>query len=293
MPVDEAGNRADIVMDGNSTVNRMNIGRAYELYYNAASRDVSKYIQSTLNVKDRNHPKIYVEDIFNSNQQLFETVYKYLMGYYKIVSPKIYNFYNSNRTDEERINHIAEIIKDGVYIYMPADTEIEHVEAVQDLEKHYKPTYGPVTYVGNSGNRVTTKDPVRIGSVYIMLLEKTGDDWSSVASGKLQHFGILAQLTRADKNTQPIRTSPIRAIGESEGRIFVSYAGERAIAELMDRNNNPVAHKAIVQNILNADKPTNIDEIIDREKIHYGGSKPLSIVKHVLQCAGIKFVHHQ
>lgn len=292
MPVDEAGNRADIVMDGNATVNRMNIGRAYELYYNSASRDVTTFIRNQLNVKDQHHPKVYVEEIFYSNRAVFDSCYKYLMGYYKIVSPKMFRFFNGELSDEDKINHIASVVKDGIYIYMPPDTEVEHVEAVLEIEKHYKPTYGPVTYVGNSGRKVTTKDPVRIGSVYIMLLEKTGDDWSSVSSGKVQHFGILAQLTRADKHTQPIRTSPIRAIGESEGRIFVSYAGQKAIAELMDRNNSPITHKKIVRTIIEAEKPTNIDHVVDRNVIKYNGTKPLSIVKHVLQCAGIKFVHH-
>lgn len=293
MPVDSAGNRADIVMDGYATVNRMNLGRAYELYFNAASRDVTKFICNELNIADKKHAKVHVERIFYEDKLLFDKVYRYLLGYYQIVSLRMFKWFTENITDEQKIDHIASIVKDGVYLYMPPDNEIECVEAVQELEKFYKPTYGPVTYVGNSGNRVITKDPVRIGSVYIMMLEKTGDDWSAVASGKLQHFGILSQLTRSDKYSQPTRTSPIRAIGESEGRIFASYSGQKVIAELMDRNNNPAAHKAIVKSILTADKPSNIPHVIDRDKIHYGGSKPLSIVKHVLQCSGIKFVYHR
>lgn len=291
MPVDEAGNRADIVMDGYATVNRMNLGRSYELYFNAASRDTTNKIRKELNPPNFHHPRAFIEEVFYSDKLLFDKVYRYLMGYYKILSPTMYKWFTEDITDEQKIDHLSSVVKDGIYLYMPPDNDIESVDAVLEIEKYYKPTYGPVTYVGNSGKRVTTKEPIRIGSVYIMMLEKTGDDWSAVASGKLQHFGILSQITKGDKYSQPTRTSPIRAIGESEGRIFASYSGQRSIAELVDRNNNPTTHKAIVHSILTADKPTNIDKVVNREEIPYGGSKPLSIVKHVLQCAGIRFVN--
>jgi len=292
MPVDEAGNRADMVMDGYATVNRMNLGRSYELYVNAASRDVVKKIISMLNITDKKHVIHFVEDLFHTNKRLFDQAIKYLLGYYKIIAPRMFNWY-SKAEDQVLVEHLAEVIKDGIYLYIPPDNEINAVEAITELEKFYKPTYGPVTYIGNSGRKVTTKDPVRIGSVYVMLLEKTGEDWSSVASGKVQHFGILAKIAKPDTYAQPTRSSPIRAWGESEARIVASYCPLRTIAELMDRNNNPATHKEIVKGILEADKPTNITTLIDRQKIPYGQTKPLSLVKHTLFCAGIKFHYHK
>lgn len=293
MPVDEAGNRADIVMDPYATVNRMNLGRVYELYYNAASRDVVKNILKELGDFDKKHPNVFIENLFYSDNVKFDKLYRYLMGFYNILSPKMFKWFAEDASNEEKINHLASVVKDGIYLYMPTESNINHKECVLSLEKYYKPTYGPVTYVGNSGNKVTTKVPVRIGSVFFMLLEKTGEDYSATASGKLQNFGVLAQITKNDKYTSPIRSSPVRVVGESEGRIFAAYAGQKAIAELIDRNNTPSTHKAGVMNILSSEKPTNIDKLVDREKHLYGGSKPLSMVKHVLQCAGIKFVYSE
>jgi hypothetical protein len=294
MPVDEAGNRADVVMDGYATVNRMNTGRSYEQYFNSASRDTSKNLRGMLGLFEKTpHIKNAVENIYYENRPLFESAYKYLMDYYAILSPRMYKWLTQDVNEEQRIEHIASIVKDGIYLYLPTDNEVEYSKAISEIEKKYKPTYGPVTYIGNSGNKVTTKDPVRIGSVYFMLLEKTGDDWAAVASAKLQHFGIISTITRSDKHSSPVRNQPVRAIGESEGRIFASYAGQAAIAEMMDRNNNPQTHKSIVESILTAPVPTNIPKVTDRKKIPYGGSKPLAIVNHVLQCAGIKFVYHK
>ena len=48
MPVDEEGNRADIVMDPNSRVNRMNIGGLTEQYINAASREDFLYLSFSM-----------------------------------------------------------------------------------------------------------------------------------------------------------------------------------------------------------------------------------------------------
>ena len=96
-----------------------------------------------------------------------------------------------------------------------------------------------------------------------MLLDKIADDWSSVSSGKLQHFGVLAPMTKTEKFALPYRNSPVRTIGETEGRIFSGYCGREAIAEMMDRSNSPNTQRAVVWNILNSQNPTNIDKIVD------------------------------
>ena len=153
----------------------------------------------------------------------------------------------------------------------------------------YRQVYGPVTYLGDSGKVVTTLENIRIAPVYMILLEKIGDTWSAVSSGKIQHFGVLSQLTKNDKFNKPARNQAVRGAGEAEVRVFISYIGTKFVVEMMDRNNNPTTHKLIVNKILSADKPTNIDNLVDR-KIHpFGGNKPVQLVNHILQVSGIKF----
>jgi hypothetical protein len=162
---------------------------------------------------------------------------------------------------------------------------------IEELEAEYPSCYGPVTYTGRSGRTVTTKVPVRIAPCYFMLLEKIGDDWTAVSSGKTQHFGVLAQVTNADKYIQPTRNQAIRALGEAELRIYVSYAGVRITAEQMDRNNSPKTHEHILYNMMRAERPTDIAVAVDRDEIPFGGAKPQQLVNHIGECAGWEFVY--
>lgn len=289
MPVDADGNRAEIVMDPNSTISRMNLGRLYEQYINAASRDVHKSVCKMLEVKLFEDEDLALMKIQSLSQDQLQQAYQYLLGYYKITSPNQYGWHVDGKIDETVAQYMAQIVNRGVTLYMPPDNPVESEDMVLALEEHYRPCYGPITYRGNSGRLVTTKDFARIGSMYVILLEKIGDDWSAVSSGKLQHFGVLSQLTKVDKYAKPARNQAVRGAGEAEVRIFISYIGPLFMAEMMDRNNNPQTHKAIVSNILKALHPSNIDNLVDRRLHPFGGSKPVQLVNHIIECGGARF----
>lgn len=297
MPVDEDGNRADIVVSGESTVSRMNYGRLYEPYINAASRDVMKQIVAKLGM-DRTDPEYMLTKklaaMEQENPKLIDEAWDYLLGYYAITSPQQHSWFLTGAYTRPRIEHLASVIHncvDGLQLFLPPENDPAYIPMVREIQERYPPVYGPVTYIGNSGQRSVTKRPVRIGSVYIIILEKIADDWTAVSSGKLQHFGVLSQVTNADKYSAPTRTQAIRAWGEAEVRIAVSYAGPRITADILDRNNNPFTHKHILEQILRAEKPTALHSVVDRNVVKLGGSKPLQLVRHVAQCGGWKFVY--
>jgi hypothetical protein len=282
MPVDADGNRADVLFDPNSKVSRMNLGGLYEPYVNAATRDTAKRIREMVG---------WDSVLGITKPEVIEFAHAYALRYYQIASPKQYEMFASGRYGKTKEYHIEHICKEGIYLYLPPDNPVDPVEMVDQLEAEYPSCYGPVTYVGRSGKRVTTKTPARIAPVYFMLLEKTGDDWTAVSSGKTQHFGVLAQVTNADKYSQPTRTQAIRALGEAEVRIYVSYAGVRITAEQMDRNNNPHTHEHLLYNLLRAEKPTDIWCAVDRSVIPFGGAKPQQLVNHIAECAGWEFAY--
>lgn len=270
MPVDAAGNRAELIMDGISTVKRMNVSRLIEQYLNAASRDLTAKIREMVKSGE---PK---EDINNA-----------LLGYYDIVNPKMVDKVSKDGmvTDD----HLQSVLKDGIYLWVPTDNEREPMDVIKNVQKHYPPTLGPIKYRGMSGNIVETHSDVLIGSMYIMLLEKTGRNWQGVSSSKLSHFGVPAKLTNADRNSSPGRSQPIR-FGESEGRLFVSMVGGKATSELFDRTNNPVVRKMIQERILRSDKPMAMREAVDRTKYPTGHGRILSLIRHIGECAGWRFV---
>jgi hypothetical protein len=294
MPVDAEGNSADIVMDPLSTINRMNPGTAYEQYLGSAARDVSKRVRALLeplvNLTQRSlgaqSPSEVMRHLQTLPSEKVDQAYDYLLGFYQIVSPRMHHFYSQEITPSERLVHLSEVIVHGAYIYYPIGNEVEPLEVIGQIQAKYPPCYGPVSYVGNSGHRVTTERPVRIGPVYFMLLEKIADDWSSVSSGRLNHFGILSPMTRSEKHSSPFRNTAVKTTGETEARIWVGYIGREATAEMMDRSGNPVVHKELYKAILMADRPTDIDRAIDRSIFPLGGTKPLRILYHINKCSG-------
>lgn len=286
MPVDSDGNRADIVLDPASTISRMNIGRLYEHYVAGAARDVNRRLRTMLGITDQ---RWSVDRLSCLDESLIREAYTYLLTLYQCVSTRQYIFFKE--LDYEAIlEHLSEVTQDkinAIQLYIPIDNDIDSIDMIKNLEALIKPTYGPVRYVGNSGRQSTTLANVRIAPMYIMLLDKIADEWSSVSSGRLQHFGILSPTIKSEKFTFPFRNSPIRAYGESEFRLW-SYTYRFVIPELIDRNNNPQTQRIIYAKILTADKPTNIKLLIDRKQHPYGNAKNIQVVKHPLATAGIR-----
>lgn len=320
MPVDAAGNRAEIVMDPAGIISRMNIGRCMELFTNGVSRDVAKRVQAAVFGLDhaptfpdaveytggattfypeykqksqRDLVKLLTQ-LQQANDPRIEAAMQKVIRFYEIVSPQQASWFKNGEYTKTKAEHLANIINDGIcYLFLPPDNQPEGEQVVLQLEREFPSTYGPVTYRGNSGRMVTTKDAVRIASLYIILLEKIADDWTAVSSGKTQHFGVLAQVTNADKYSQPFRAQAIRAWGEAEVRIGVAYCGSWIMAEILDRNNNPRTHQAVVRSILHAEKPTDIANAVDRKQNPYGGSKPLQLVNHLVECGGFEFQYKE
>jgi hypothetical protein len=274
MPVDQWGNRAELIMDGVSTVKRMNLGRMYEHYLNAASAQISNEVR-----------RLYAKSEI-------KYAWDYVLRYYQICSPMMYEDITSSAYRGSPEYHIQDIVKNGIYLYLPTNNPAVAPDIIRTLRREYPVNLGPVTYRGRSGQMRTTKEPVMIASLYVMLLEKTGVDWSGVASAKLSHHGIPARMTNRDKYSAPGRNQPVRLMGEDEGRLFSATIGPDATAEIMEQSNNPLTHKHIVSNLLHSKTPTNIDVIVDRSVVPRGQSRPIVLVNHMLKSGGFEFVYY-
>ncbi|BAW19249.1 putative DNA-directed RNA polymerase subunit beta [Ralstonia phage RP12] len=302
MPVDAAGNRAHIVMDAGATVSRQNLGRLYEQAYNAASRDLVKEFCDLFGVA---YPDIHGQKLTLADKMRVEEAFKNhhtdsranhawdrFLSYIEIINMEMAEFYYDVARKGKRAEHMISLLEDGIYLFHPSNNDRELPDAVDAIMKDYMPHMSRVTYRGNSGRMVTTKEPILIGECYFILLEKTGDDWTSVSSGKLQNFGILSHINNQDKHASPWRQQAIRAWGETETAIGTSYMGWLPMAEIIDRNNNIASHRMGVYTILRADKPTNIPVLVDRNKIPLGNAKPLELTKHLALCNGWEFAYH-
>jgi len=298
MPTRPDGVRADIIIDPGPPFNRMNFGQLYELNFTNAARDVTIRTAVGLGLCASTH----IDD-FNKRRpcsiewlqcQPIEKVEKalnYLYLFYRQFNDTMPNYFGG-LSWEDQLEHLSDVMTEGICrIFMPVDNPKLPIDIAADIDRIFEPTYTPVRYRAPSGNWVTTKKKIRIGMVYMFLLDKLADEWSATSTARLQHFGILSSVMKGDKFNYPFRNSPTRLSGETESRIFAGYSGVESIAELFDRSSNPTTRRNIYWNLLTKENPSDIEEIVDRNQVPLGGGRPIQLVGHVSMCAGFKTVY--
>lgn len=283
MPVDELGNRADIITDSMSTISRMNLGRAYQAYLGSVSRDNRQRLITHYTSKYGNR---FPYDINNGDLEYF---YNYMHGLYSLINPDMVEFIASLNKDELR-QHFIECMTRQINIYYPPDNSYNITDVIDSIEKSiYKPHSGKVSYIDELGNKVTTKEDVRIGQLYFMMLEKIANDYSGVSSAKVNNFGFPVKGTNLDKYKYPHSLTPTKTLGETETRILTSFANPEAVADLFDITLNPISHKLLIKSILESDKAFDPNYTIDRNIVQYGQTKSLSILKHIFNSCGFDY----
>ena len=208
------------------------------------------------------------------------------------MSPTIYTELTQHCTKDEVYEWMADVFSNIIRLHIPVDTEMGFDEMVLEIEKRFKLVYGPISYVGRSGQRVTTTDKIRIAPIPIMLLDKIADAWLSIDVGKISNFGVLAVQNRVDKHSSPWKKSTPKTNGETElTGLYVSYGGRELAAELIDRNGSIASQLNISRNILSSPTPTRVDDLLDREKFPLGNARPPQIVQHMFSCSGFRVVY--
>ncbi len=276
MPIDKFGKRAEMISAPQATINRMNVGQLFEQYFNA----VGQYITNL------ELPKL----LGSRTDSEIEAAWQCWEWFVQVVSPPHMEAIINSGTINRKLEHLEIVVKDGHHMHVPTNNPVDYPTAVLELDRKYSHVIGPVEYIDYSGKKIRTKGNVLIGSMYILLLEKTGGGWSSVSSSKLSHFGIPAKLNDTDKYSSPGKQQPIRLLGESEVRLFLATFGGEALADLHDQSHNPQVHKAVVRNILRNPKPFQINRIVDRTQYPVGAGKILTMINHMLYCSGFRFV---
>lgn len=289
MPVDKWGNRAELIIYGGSTIRRLNFGRLYEHGWNAAARDVVQRIKIQAGF-ERHYTLTNSElDTVVRNAEYVNWAFEELLDFYSIVAPTMKSLLDD---EKDRAGYIKSVLKDDHYLYCPINDSNNLMQAVNKLlGSRHCPNYDTVQYRDQGGTWVETYNKVLIGKLYIMPLEKIGEDRSAVASVEVQGFGLPSKLSKNDRATTPIRESAIRSYGESETRSYISTCGPEATTELLDQTNNPEAHQEVIRSILLAPKPTAIARAVCRKKVPYGGSRPAQLFAHLLKTRGLRLVY--
>lgn len=296
MPIDQDGNRADVIMDPKAFVNRMTMSGLITHFLTATARDIAKRVRVKLGIEHgekRWSGDRKIRQLATSNPGLVKECYEYMLEFLRLCAPLQHERYEQEQFNSDMaLSYMVTSCIDKMYLYTPLEFSPEYAKNIPIINEKFKPLKGPVQITKMNGEKVWTKEKVMIGDMYIIELEKIGDDLSAVASAKTQHHGVLAQIGKQDKYSDSIRNQPIKGIGEPDGRLFVAYCPLPFIAEMMDRNNNPIVHKELITNSLNSDKPTNVQCLVDRKQFEYGSTKPIQFLDHLAACSGWKLVYH-
>lgn len=286
MPITRDGQRAWFILDPHSTNNRLNPGRLHEHFRNAIRGPLTEELRAGAGWSEGDVFTLEdVEAYKRKKPKEFEDHIDKLMRYYDLMSPEHYEGVKQ-LNDTELLEHFAYILNHGIHVTVPIDSQREPVDGVEQLEREFYRGNDSVTMGDLEGKKITIKDACSVSEMYMIMLEKTGDDWSAVSSARTQVHGVLSQVSKADKYRYPSRNQPTRFTGETEVRLLTLYGGPRMVAELMDRNNNIITHTAICWRLVSDERPGAIETIVDRKKYPITGGSALKIFKGILLCGG-------
>lgn len=302
MLVDKFGNRAEVEMSGTSTVGRMVQGQMGEPIIGAAGRDVIKRVRRKLGMDDMGvYTLREIQDIMDKTptDTLME-LFDYVLGFYEIISPlDDYRRALKYKDEGDRwMRHLMHVIEDGnepygMYVhYVPGRGRPlrEVYPMLKASGDKYMPEVSECRYRWTGDKEFTwTESPIMIAPTYFLPLEKTATDWSGVGSAKLGHFGTAARLTQQDRYTRPGRETSTKTTGEDETRNLSKSFGGEVMKEIFDIHADPAVHRAVCRGILDAEFPTNIDEVITDEDRAKARHRPKAHANHMIRCSGKGF----
>jgi DNA-directed RNA polymerase beta subunit len=281
--IDKYGNKivADIIMDPASVVSRMNPGRCYEHFFNHASRNTQAMLRSM--VKNIRKP---------TDKEVIEC-FNILLEFYSIFQTAQYNNYLKITDIKDKRDVVITALNEEVYIHYKVDSDKRAIEIVMDLTNS---KFNPEITDIYMKNKKTGKDDkfiynARIAPIYEILLNRRSDNFLATSIAKVNHFGLPISTSGSTRNKSLGKSNPVRLLSETDTRLIIAYGSQELLMELRDRGVSHITVKEIYKNILTSEVPTNVENLVDRDKVPYGEDSGASTLKNVLSALGMKLTH--
>lgn len=276
------GRRADMIIDGPSARGaRMNLCGSYGGYIGACSRDLLTKLQDKLEDRYGNKflTKIQDKDVL----EVFDTIHDYMSYINPVFTDKLATY-----TFEQKEAFVFQNLLGGIIPPYPSNNEFNAAEVISCLrDSPYAADRGHVTFKDIDGEDVVSLEETSIWEDYIMLLDRTGDDYSGVSTARVNSFMLPSKGGDYVKNKYPHSLTPVTTSGETETRILLANAPPDLQAEIYDLSSNPITLEQITTHMLTCDGMIDEDFDIDRTINPYGNGRPVTIVKHVFRGAGV------
>lgn len=246
MPVDDYGNRADIIMAPETIVNRMNLSQLYETFINYVSGFIIRRMK-TMTV---------------------DAAYEYLLGYMEDINPEYAKLIRTQviKTQGDREMLVKNTLdNDQIILVVPPFLNTINEEWVLCMKEKYGIEPTPIEYnlrdknTGKLIRRVRTERSFYIGKKYVYVLCKIPYCTSS-GIGYVNQWGVpIAVRDQNNKNLYPIALTTIRE-GEDENRnLMLSLSPRLAFRVLSLYANSPQSTQKAADTLLSEEYPTRID----------------------------------
>lgn len=245
MPVDDHGNRAEMIVGNTPAFRRQILGSLIEQDVNFVNIHIWKDIAAAHKAGD------------------YEKAWNIAWEFYDTVNPEFAELVNTLNADE-RIQHIDWITSDANEFAVKGGSKsvvgIKIAERLADRYPNIKPT--PVTFVTQYGETKRTRYPVVISSLYYIMLDKFGDDISCQSMPKLNVFGLPTSLSKHERAREFYRATLNRNVGETEGRLYINQKGGAAAVRALAMANGEELILQGTRRILRADNPFTIHHLV-------------------------------
>lgn len=287
MPRDQYGQILDLVMDPMSLTKRMNMGRVIAPRIASTCMEYTRMLREALDLRDEyTQMSVATAAVSKLSAEQQTEWFEKFMAFYELLSPRMYQGIR-DYPEFSVFGHLCTVVAHGMQLWLPTDNPVVYSDILPRLKAEHPANYSHLTFRTKKGKWVTTRKKVLVGSHYTVMLEKIAREMSAVATARLQINGVPSKIANADRHSSHVRMQAMRFAGETEVRMMLMAIGGMATRDLLERSNNPESNVIVVENIFLADKPTNIEEAISREKFPANGHRIREQVEHLHMCAGI------
>ena len=297
MPRDQNGTVADIAIYHGSVVNRLTPSSYYEQYIMSMLMDMSKKLRILFlgnDVKPR-RMNLAISSVKDASETVYKKAVSELLDFYQVISHPVYDAFKDaidQKREEDIIHHLAECLLLNVTIYHTADylSSRPLIQIVKDAEKSpFRPCYDKIWVCDKNGEFILTKKKIRIGPIYMLIINKKGDEISSSNSIRQNTYGVAGNSDSSEGDLSLFSGRNLTSTGRMESPFLFSIIGPEASAEYHDTMSNPFSIAHLTSRML--DRNMGKESAINRRVVKHTDSRALKIIRHFLQCTGVEFTY--